>query len=85
MSRDPSLREREVLGGIATGQSHGVIAQIPGLSPQTVDTIIGRNVNKLEETERTTAALRGAGPSGPGRDRRPARSLAILAGAPNLR
>ena len=56
-----SPREVEVLEWIATGKSNGVIAEILGISPHTVDTIVRRIFSKLEVNDRTTAAIRGLG------------------------
>jgi LuxR family transcriptional regulator/LuxR family quorum-sensing system transcriptional regulator CciR len=54
-------REREVLGWIARGKSNSVIAEILGVSPHTVDTLVRRIYGKLEVADRTTAAIRGIG------------------------
>ncbi|UOA31055.1 HTH-type quorum sensing-dependent transcriptional regulator RpaR [Sulfitobacter sp. DSM 110093] len=56
-----SPREVEVLEWIATGKSNGVIAEILGISPHTVDTIVRRIFSKLDVNDRTTAAIRGLG------------------------
>lgn len=56
-----SPREIEVLEWIAAGKSNGVIAEILGISPHTVDTIVRRIFAKLEVNDRTTAAIRGLG------------------------
>ncbi len=56
-----SPREVEVLEWIATGKSNGVIAEILGISPHTVDTIVRRLFSKLDVNDRTTAAIRGLG------------------------
>ena len=56
-----SPREIEVLEWIATGKSNGVIAEILGISPHTVDTIVRRIFAKLDVNDRTTAAIRGLG------------------------
>ncbi|MEM7490872.1 MAG: LuxR family transcriptional regulator [Pseudomonadota bacterium] len=61
LARDLSPREEEILGWIARGKSNGVIADIVGVSRHTVDTNIRRIFEKLEATDRTTAALRGVG------------------------
>lgn len=61
LERDLSPREREVLGWIARGKSNAIIAEIVGVSPHTVDTVVRRIFDKLEATDRTTAALRGLG------------------------
>ncbi|MGF1542974.1 MAG: autoinducer binding domain-containing protein [Parvularculaceae bacterium] len=54
-----SNREREILGWIARGKSNGVIADIVGVSPNTVDTYLRRLFQKLDVADRVTAALRG--------------------------
>lgn len=54
-------REREVLGWIARGKSNSVIADILGVSPHTVDTLVRRIYAKLSVADRTTAAIRGIG------------------------
>ncbi|MEX3316834.1 LuxR C-terminal-related transcriptional regulator [Sulfitobacter sp. PS-8MA] len=56
-----SPREIEVLEWIAAGKSNGVIAEILGISPHTVDTNVRRIFSKLEVNDRTTAAIRGLG------------------------
>ncbi len=54
-------REREVLSWIARGKSNSVIADILGVSPHTVDTLVRRIYGKLDVSDRTTAAIRGVG------------------------
>jgi LuxR family transcriptional regulator/LuxR family quorum-sensing system transcriptional regulator CciR len=54
-------REREVLGWIARGKSNSVIADILGVSPHTIDTLVRRIYTKLSVADRTTAAIRGIG------------------------
>lgn len=56
-----SVREREVLTWIARGKSNSVIADILNLSPHTVDTLVRRIFDKLQVTDRTTAAIQGLG------------------------
>ncbi|MEO0936871.1 MAG: LuxR family transcriptional regulator [Pseudomonadota bacterium] len=56
-----SQRERDVLQWIARGKSNGVIADILGLSPHTVDTLMRRVYHKLGVRDRTTAAIEGIG------------------------
>ena len=56
-----SVREREVLKWIAQGKSNGVISDILGVSPHTVDTMVRRLYAKLNVADRTTAAIRGIG------------------------
>ncbi|KIT15758.1 helix-turn-helix transcriptional regulator [Jannaschia aquimarina] len=59
--RDLSRREREVLSWIARGKSNGVIADILHVSRHTVDTIVRRIFEKLEVSDRTTAAIKALG------------------------
>ena len=54
-------REVEVLRWIAKGKSNSVIADILGISRHTVDTLIRRIYEKLDVSDRTTAAIRGLG------------------------
>ena len=54
-----SAREAEVLEWVAKGKSNSVIADIIGISPNTVDTHIRRVFEKLGVADRVTAALRG--------------------------
>jgi len=56
-----SQREREVLGWVARGKSNGVIAEILGISTGTVDTYLRRIYEKLDVSDRTSAAVRGVG------------------------
>jgi LuxR family transcriptional regulator/LuxR family quorum-sensing system transcriptional regulator CciR len=56
-----SAREREVLRWIAEGKSNTVIAQIVGISPNTVDTIVRRIFGKLGVNDRVSAVARGLG------------------------
>ncbi|MEL7097864.1 MAG: LuxR family transcriptional regulator [Pseudomonadota bacterium] len=56
-----SPRERDVLQWIARGKSNSVIADILGLSPHTVDTLMRRVYDKLGTRDRTTAAIEGLG------------------------
>lgn len=56
-----SQRERDVLQWIARGKSNGVIADILGLSPHTIDTLMRRVYEKLGVNDRTTAAIQGIG------------------------
>ncbi|MDD9715343.1 autoinducer binding domain-containing protein [Dinoroseobacter sp. PD6] len=53
-----SARETEVLGWMARGKSKTVIADILGLSPHTVDTLVRRIFRKLEVFDRTAAILK---------------------------
>ncbi len=54
-----SPRESEILSWIAKGKSNSVIADIIGVSSNTVDTHLKRIYQKLDVTDRVTAALRG--------------------------
>jgi DNA-binding CsgD family transcriptional regulator len=54
-----SPRELEVLGWVARGKSNSVIAEILGLSSNTVDTHLRRIYGKLDVTDRVSAALTG--------------------------
>nr|WP_299970730.1 LuxR family transcriptional regulator [uncultured Roseobacter sp.] len=56
-----SPREQEVLRWIAQGKSTSVIAEILGISRNTVDTVTRRIFAKLGVNDRTTAAIRGLG------------------------
>jgi LuxR family transcriptional regulator/LuxR family quorum-sensing system transcriptional regulator CciR len=58
---DLTQREQEVLGWIARGKSNSVIAEILGVSPHTIDTLVRRIYAKLEVSDRTTAAIKGVG------------------------
>jgi DNA-binding CsgD family transcriptional regulator len=54
-----SLREVEILRWVAQGKSNGVIADILSISPGTVDTYLRRIFEKLDVTDRTSAAVKG--------------------------
>lgn len=54
-------REIEILQWIARGKSNSVIAEILGISRHTVDTLTRRIFDKLDVSDRTTAAIRGLG------------------------
>ncbi|MFN3970649.1 MAG: autoinducer binding domain-containing protein [Gemmobacter sp.] len=56
-----SPREREVLDWIARGKSNAVIAQILGVSPHTVGTLVRRIFAKLGVHDRVSAAILGQG------------------------
>lgn len=56
-----SPRELEVLGWVARGKSNSVIAEIIGVSSNTVDTHLRRIYGKLNVTERVSATLAGLG------------------------
>ncbi|MEM6748638.1 MAG: LuxR family transcriptional regulator [Pseudomonadota bacterium] len=53
-----SPREQEILSWVARGKSNSVIAQIIGISANTVDTYMRRIYAKLHVVDRVTAALR---------------------------
>ncbi len=54
-----SSREKEILEWVARGKSNSVIADILGLSSNTIDTYMRRVFEKLDVADRVTAALRG--------------------------
>lgn len=56
-----SPRELEVLGWVARGKSNSVIAEIIGVSANTVDTHLRRIYGKLRVSDRVSAALAGLG------------------------
>jgi DNA-binding CsgD family transcriptional regulator len=56
-----SAREMEILRWVARGKSNGVIADILSLSAGTVDTYLRRIYDKLDVSDRTSAAVRGVG------------------------
>ncbi|MBC2779186.1 LuxR family transcriptional regulator [Parasphingopyxis marina] len=56
-----SPRETEILTWVARGKSNNVIGEILGISANTVDTHLRRIYEKLEVSDRTTAAIRGIG------------------------
>ncbi|MBB4640141.1 helix-turn-helix transcriptional regulator [Rhizorhapis suberifaciens] len=56
-----SRREKEVLHWVARGKSNGVIADIIGISANTVDTHLRRIYMKLQVSDRVSAALAGIG------------------------
>lgn len=56
-----SRREQEVLFWVARGKSNGVIAEILGVSANTIDTHLRRIFGKLDVTDRVSAALAGIG------------------------
>lgn len=56
-----SARELEILDWVARGKSNGVIADILDLSGATVDTYLRRIYDKLDVSDRTSAAVRGVG------------------------
>jgi len=59
--RQLSAREKEILDWVARGKSNGVIAEILAISPGTVDTYMRRIYEKLEVSDRTSAAVKGVG------------------------
>lgn len=56
-----SNREKEILDWVARGKSNGVIAEILGIAPGTVDTYVRRIYEKLDVSDRTSAAVKGVG------------------------
>lgn len=56
-----SRRETEVLEWMARGKSNSVIADILQLSTHTVDAYVRRIFEKLQVSDRTSAAIRGVG------------------------
>lgn len=56
-----SQREREVLSWVARGKSNGLIGDILGISPHTVDAHMRRICLKLGVSDRISAAVRGIG------------------------
>jgi LuxR family transcriptional regulator/LuxR family quorum-sensing system transcriptional regulator CciR len=54
-----SDRELEILRWVAQGKSNSVIAEIMQIAAGTVDTYLRRIFQKLDVTDRTTAAVRG--------------------------
>lgn len=59
--RQLSTREKEILDWVARGKSNGVIAEILQIAPGTVDTYMRRIYEKLEVSDRTSAAVKGVG------------------------
>lgn len=59
--RDLTPREREIMLWIARGKSNGVIADILHISRHTVDTLVRRIFEKLDVSDRTTAAIKAVG------------------------
>ncbi|MBU0557578.1 MAG: LuxR family transcriptional regulator [Alphaproteobacteria bacterium] len=59
--RQLSAREKEILHWVARGKSNNVIAEILEISPGTVDTYMRRIYEKLEVSDRTSAAVKGVG------------------------
>jgi len=56
-----SARELEILDWVARGKSNSVIADILSLSGATVDTYLRRIYEKLDVSDRTSAAVVGVG------------------------
>ena len=54
-----SKREREILRLVAKGQTNGEIAKTLDLSANTVHTYVKRSFEKLDVSDRVSAALRG--------------------------
>jgi DNA-binding CsgD family transcriptional regulator len=61
IDRQLSRREKEILDWVARGKSNSVIADILEISTGTVDTYIRRIYEKLEVSDRTSAAVKGVG------------------------
>jgi len=59
--RQLSTREKEILDWVARGKSNNVIAEILAISPGTVDTYMRRIYEKLDVSDRTSAAVKGVG------------------------
>jgi DNA-binding CsgD family transcriptional regulator len=59
--RQLSGREKEILDWVARGKSNSVIADILEISPGTVDTYMRRIYEKLDVSDRTSAAVKGVG------------------------
>lgn len=59
--RQLSTREKEILNWVARGKSNAVIAEILSISPGTVDTYMRRIYEKLDVSDRTSAAVKGVG------------------------
>lgn len=55
---DLTAREREILEGLADGDSNGQVANRLGLSPKTVRNHVSAICNKLQVVDRSQAALR---------------------------
>lgn len=55
-----SAREQEVMQWVARGKSNGVIAEILGVYPHTVDTVMRRAFTKLGASNRISAVLKAA-------------------------
>lgn len=61
LDRHLSTREKEILDWVARGKSNGVIAEILEIAPGTVDTYMRRIYEKLDVSDRTSAAVKGVG------------------------
>lgn len=61
LDRRLSNREREILDWVARGKSNAAIAEILEIAPGTVDTYIRRIYEKLDVSDRTSAAVKGVG------------------------
>jgi len=61
LDRQLSTREKEILDWVARGKSNNVIAEILAISPGTVDTYMRRIYEKLDVSDRTSAAVKGVG------------------------
>jgi DNA-binding CsgD family transcriptional regulator len=61
LDRRLSGREKEILDWVARGKSNSVIANILEIAPGTVDTYMRRIYEKLDVSDRTSAAVKGVG------------------------
>lgn len=61
LERQLSAREKEILQWVARGKSNSVIATILEISAATVDTYMRRIYEKLDVSDRTSAAVKGIG------------------------
>ncbi|MBO9576252.1 MAG: LuxR family transcriptional regulator [Sphingobium sp.] len=59
--RQLSAREKEILDWVARGKSNSVIGDILNISAATVDTYMRRIYEKLDVSDRTSAAVKGVG------------------------
>jgi DNA-binding CsgD family transcriptional regulator len=61
LERQLSAREKEILQWVARGKSNTVIATILEISAATADTYMRRIYEKLDVSDRTSAAVKGVG------------------------
>lgn len=61
MEKQLSQRELQILDWVARGKSNGVIADILHISVGTVDTYMRRIYEKMDVSDRTSAAVKGVG------------------------